>query len=180
MEWPGPITVAINGWTVLVQEGLPAIFDEYKKHAALCDELEIAAGAGPKCFVAASRSAGDWPELVVAQRYEPAEGFHPGVALVTEKRLLFVGAGQRLLAYRLGPHPERLWQDWAAMGFREWRVHGPFVLMAAELELAAWRTDGEKLWSRFVEPPWTYAIHNDHIRLNVMGEESEFPLASGR
>jgi len=28
--------------------------------------------------------------------------------------------------------------------------------MSAELELAAWRTDGTKLWTTFVEPPWTY------------------------
>jgi hypothetical protein len=51
--------------------------------------------------------------------------------------------------------------------------------MAAELELAAWDINGRKLWSRFVEPPWQYAVARDVITLDVMGTLSRIHLESG-
>jgi hypothetical protein len=51
--------------------------------------------------------------------------------------------------------------------------------MAAELELAAWNVQGKKLWSIFVEPPWIYEVHDNRIRLDVMGNVSEFDLNIG-
>jgi hypothetical protein len=62
------------------------------------------------------------------------------------------------------------------MGFWSWSVCPNAVLMAAELELAAWDRTGRKLWSRFVEPPWTFQVVNDEVHLDVMGERTEFPL----
>ena len=52
--------------------------------------------------------------------------------------------------------------------------------MAAELELAAWDIEGNKLWSRFVEPPWEYKVAGEVIRLDVMGAVSEVRLRDGR
>jgi hypothetical protein len=51
--------------------------------------------------------------------------------------------------------------------------------MAAELELAAWDTDGRKRWTTFVEPPWEFEVVEGIIRLDVMGRKSEFPVATG-
>src|SRR6266571_2234442 len=65
--------------------------------------------------------------------------------LVPETKLLFLGAGERILAYRLDP-PTRLWDDRADTGFLGWEQHGDTILLAAELEFAAWTTAGEKLW----------------------------------
>jgi len=43
-----------------------------------------------------------------------------------------MGAGTRLLAYRLDDPPTRLWEDSTEMGFWDWSVHAEAVLMAAE------------------------------------------------
>ena len=53
------------------------------------------------------------------------------------------------------------------------------VLMSAELELAAWDLAGQKLWTTFVEPPWSYEVRNGVVTLDVMGVISEFLTKSG-
>ena len=65
------------------------------------------------------------------------------------------------------------------MGFWSWSRFGEFVLMAAELELAAWTTQAEKLWSTFVEPPWDFSVSGDTVNLDVMGTKSTFNIATG-
>ena len=99
--------------------------------------------------------SGAWPFLVVEQRYGPdVAGFDPGLLLIPGTGLLLVGAGIRLLAYSLtGPH--HLWEDRTNLGFWHWDRQEDTVLMAAELELAAWDLDARKLWTTFVELPWT-------------------------
>ena len=98
--------------------------------------------------------------------------------MAPEAATLFVGAGTRLLAYDIAA-PRRLWEERTEVGFWSWRQHGTVVLMAAELELAAWDAAGAKLWSRVVEPPWSYDVAGGEVRLDVMGTESRFPLTSG-
>src|SRR4051812_15741233 len=171
--------VAIGEYSLLVHRGpLPGMYGEYRRHAALAEEFGLDSAEGEARFVAVA-TAHDWPSLVVAQRFEPCvAGFDPGVLLVPETGVLFVGAGTRLLAYRLDG-PERLWEDQADVGFWRWAQHGAYVLMSAELELAAWDTRGRKLWTTFVEPPWQYRVEGDQVRLDVMGRLSSFPLASG-
>lgn len=52
--------------------------------------------------------------------------------------MLFLGVGERILAYDLNG-PTRLWEDTADTGLLGWARHGAFVVMSAELELAAWK-----------------------------------------
>jgi hypothetical protein len=52
--------------------------------------------------------------------------------------------------------------------------------MSAELELAAWDIDGTRLWSQFVEPPWTYSVEGRLVTLEVMGTETTFDLRTDR
>lgn len=122
----------------------------------------------------------DWPFLRVTQRYWPDHwgGSHPGILLVPETDILFVGAGERLLAYDL-KQPLRLWEDGADTGFHSWRRHGDTIVMSAELELAAWDTHGNKRWTTFVEPPWDYQMEGDMVRLDVMGTISTLLLHTG-
>jgi hypothetical protein len=153
------------------------MYGEYVKRAGLAEEFDLRDSEGSSCFLSVSRGA-VWPFLVVAQRYHPAGGFHPGALLVPETDLLFIGAGERLRAYGLGG-PVRLWIDTTEFGFWGWARHGDRVILSAELELAAWDLHGRKCWSVFVEPPWDYKVLGEMIELDVMGTKSSFPVDTG-
>lgn len=156
----------------------PDLPPDYIARAAIAETIDLDSPDGAVAYLGVSRGA-DWPFLVVAQRYEPAGfGFFPGVLLITETDVLFLGAGTRLLAYDLKT-PARLWEDEAEAGFLRWDRYGDVVLMSGELELAAWDVSGKKLWTRFVEPPWEYEVADGQILLDVMGDKTVFDMAAG-
>jgi hypothetical protein len=167
----GPYTVSCH------PDRLPDLYGQYVERAGLVEEFDLEGTEGTCCFLAVSRGVG-WPFLVVAQRYDPAGGFRPGGLLVPETGLLFIAAGERLLAYRLDS-PARLWMDTTDCGFWGWARHGERVILSAELELAAWDVHGRKSWPMFVEPPWGYEVSAGMIELDVMGTKSSSPLAAG-
>lgn len=135
----GPLTVAVDGWTFHARHGLPGTYDVHRRHAVLCEEIGLAGAEGDCWFPNVAAGGEPWPRLVAAQRYAPAgHGLNPGIAFVPGTGVLFAGAGTRLLACALPGRPRRLREDTADTGFWHWPVHGPMVLMAAELELAAW------------------------------------------
>lgn len=159
-------------------DGLPDLYNEYCHHAHLFEEFNITSSEGRMCFVGV-QTKDNWPFLVVAQRYSPAGcGFNPGAILVPETNILFVGAGERLLAYTLEP-AAKIWEDQADCGFLSWQRHENTIVMSAELELAAWDIRAQKLWTMFVEPPWEYEVHDGMIHLDVMGIKSQFELERG-
>ncbi len=176
----GPYTLSCT--TGLLSE----MYAEYRRRADLAAEYDLDQSketphSDSPCFVGVSRSGlnDGWPFLTIAQNYSPdCAGFHPGAIIVPETDLLMLGAGTRLLAYKLDP-PYLLWEDSADMGFWGWERHGDTIVMAAELEMAAWNMQGRKLWSRFVEPPWTYRVVEGGVLLDIMGSYSSFPLITG-
>ena len=172
-------SIAIDTYGFLCSpDTLPDGYPYYRQHALLADEINLASDEGACCFIAIKRGT-DWPFLVVAQRYTPAgHGFNPGIALVPETGIVFIGAGTRLLAYTL-EGPRKLWEDTADFGFWCWRRYADCMLMSAELELAAWTVHGKKLWSTAVEPPWDYSITKGTVYLEVMGQKSSFALERG-
>jgi hypothetical protein len=159
---------------------LPATYASMVRHAKLHDDLGVRGPEGTALVVTVATTSTGWPALVVAQRFDPGPeaGFHPGVLLIPEAAVLFVGAGTRLLGYDLRT-PRRLWEDEADTGFWGWRRHGDLVIMSAELELAAWAVSGEKRWTTFVEPPWSYDVRDGKMELDVMGKKSTFPVGAG-
>ncbi len=161
-------------------ESLPNMLSEYQKRAAVAELFDLKESSGSSvCFCAVRRCGDGWPFLVVVQRYSPAGcGFHPGILLAPETDRLFIGAGQRLLGYDLR-QPARLWEDEADTGFWFWSQYDEVILMAAELELAAWDTLGRKLWTRFVEPPWEYRVEGQIVVLDVMGTISRIGIRDG-
>ena len=171
----GPYVIAFQS---LEAEEPPLRYEWAKQHAELLEEFDLQLSDGDFCYLVAGRSIGH-PTLVLAQRHDPPEaaGFYPGVLVVPETDVLFVGAGERLLAYDLA-HPARLWED-VADYFCRWARYGEVVIMEAELELAAWNLEGTKLWTTVVEPPWSYEVTDDVLKLDIMGVESEFPLRRG-
>jgi hypothetical protein len=176
-------SVSIAGYEASVVLGVPAALDEYRQRAVVTDHFDLDRDvfSADECFVAVRREPSEWPQLVVTQRFAPAGyGFDPGVLIVPDTETIFIGAGERLLAYSArADRWSRLWIDTADTGFWGWRQHDDFVVMSAELELAAWTAAGEKLWSTFVEPPWTYAVEDGRVRLDVMGTVISFPIVGG-
>jgi hypothetical protein len=159
---------------------VPTIYAALIEHSTLHDDFGVKAPDGTALVIAVERSSGQWPELLISQRFDPGPeaGFYPGTFLVAETGLLFVGAGTRLLAYDLRAS-RRLWEDAADFGFWGWKRHGDVIVMSAELELAAWTLEGRKLWSTFVEPPWDYSVVDARVHLDVMGKKSVFDLGTG-
>lgn len=181
--WDSQLAVAVGETQILVGLMPPTILGTYRQHADLSEDFPVAGDSGYEgySFVAVSDDGGEWPRLVVTQRYAPfAPGFTPGVLYVPEQRQLFIGAGTRLIAYhaRSGRWC-RNWLDEAQCGFWSWRQHDDVVIMSAELEIAAWRTDGTKLWTTFVEPPWSYQVVSGQVTLDVMGAARTFHLSKG-
>ena len=173
-------TVSTDSYTLLLQDrGLPPMADEYAKRATLNDHFECEDSHSEWCYVAVTRTREDWPFLTVTQRFSPAGcGFEPGAIVVPETNSLFIGAGTRVLAYDLLTI-NRIWEDMADTGFWGWARHGNTIVMSAELELAAWDLNGKKLWTTFVEPPWSYDITDNAVNLDVMGTKSSFDLIAG-
>jgi hypothetical protein len=174
--------LAIGEWQVVVASGVPLIIDDYRDHARWSERFPGGGGDDHGfLFVGIQRPREEWPSLVVTQSFGPAEmGFNPGVLIVPATERVFIGAGTRILCYAPdGLGWRREWEEETSVGFCGWRQHGDVVVMSEELELAAWTTDGRKLWRRFVEPPWSYTVADGVVRLDVMGAVSEFPLREG-
>ena len=177
------LQVSVGGYVLRMSESIPEQNDYgfyAATQAALVEEFGLERANQDAFYLMVQRAVFAWPFLCVAQRYYPdtMAGCHPGVLLAQETDLLFIGAGERLLAYDL-TRPARLWEDEADAGFHGWLRHGDTVLMSAELELAAWDITGAKLWTTFVEPPWDYHVDGDIVHLDVMGALSAFPLRTG-
>lgn len=158
-------SVSLVEYEIQCQVGLPDLLNDYIEHATLAEQIGLGKNEGTPCFFALSRHGDPWPFLVVAQRYQPPHGFFPGALVVPETGRLFLGAGDRLLCYDL-LKPARIWEDAADCGFWFWSRWGDVVLMGAETELAAWDIDGQKLWTRFVDPPWAHRVEGNVIEVN--------------
>ena len=172
-------SVCIDDYRILAEVGsLPPIYDSYKKEASLAEEMNLD-GNGDLAFIAVQAGQEGWPKLCLALRYEGHSGnFFPGVLVVPETKVVFIGAGASMWAYDL-QRSQRIWEDSTEPGFWAWYRYGDTILMTAELEFAAWSTRGAKLWSTFVEPPWDFGVAGDMIELDVMGTTSHFSLVNG-
>jgi hypothetical protein len=173
-----PFAMTCGDYTVsCTVSGVPAYYVALQD-AVLVDTLDL--DEPSTCCVWVHRRGEPRPLLVVVQGgVIHGAGFGVGALLVAETDTLFIGAGERILAYQL-TSPRRLWQDTADTGFWSWERHGDTVLMCAELELAAWTVTGEKLWTTFVEPPWSHQVRGDLVDLEVMGVRRTLGLRTGR
>jgi len=175
--------IIVHGYTLsCFSGGLPEYYGDYCEKAKLVDEIDldrVFSYSADTCFLAV-RKEGAWPFLVVAQKYAPSGlGFsYPTALIIPETDILFLGAGERVVTYRLDL-AEKVWQDTADTGFQAFERHEQYVIMSAELEVAVWNIQGKKVWSQFVEPPWTYRIEGETMHLDVMDHVNSFPLSAG-
>lgn len=177
--------VAIGEWTIdIYVDAPPTTYDWYVENALLTEEFDLKSRDGRYCFVSVARLDASvrehWkPLLTVAQRYSPDDraGFQPGLLIAPETSRVFVGAGERLLAYDLRK-PMRLWEDHTE-GFWGWGRYADYVWMAAELEFAVWTLDGTKLWSAFVSPPWDSHFSDGLVTLSDSDRTRTLRMADG-
>lgn len=172
------VEIEISGMAVLVAESPPPLLKEYQAHSTLFEVFDPD-GDGDYWFVGIGEG-GDWPRIVVAQRFSPGAlgGFNSGLLLVPETGVAFLGAGQRLLALDVR-EARLLWEEGLEVGFWRWSRHNDRVLMSAELALVAWSLTGERVWSAPVEPPWSYEVRGRSVELEVMGERTTHDLTTG-
>lgn len=175
-------TVSIGNWALLIEDGsLPSLYNAYFKHAAFVDQVTPMTPEGRTLFLGVYERGGThrWPEIVITQRYEDARGtFCPGFLVVPETSILFIGAGKQLLAYNI-ERRERIFEDCVDYGFWCWTRQEDYVLMSSELEFGVWRKTGEKLWSVFVEPPWSFNVSGENVELDIMGQVKILKLETG-
>ena len=157
------------------QYKLPDLYTSYMKHAKLTEEYDLSNEDGEIFFISVGYGE-SWPFLTIAQSYEPcAGGFDPGFLVIPESDILFIGAGQRILLYDL-KQVKKLDEDFYNEGFLGWIRYKDYVIMLAELDVTCWRTSGEKMWSRFVEPPYNVEFEGNKIILDVMGKKVRFDI----
>lgn len=179
-----PVVAHVGDWSVWQLDGmLPIAYEYFLDSAKLSEQIGVK-GDGYLWFCAVGFKETQWPQLVVAQRYEPGPegGFGTGILVVPETSLVFLGAGERLLCYSMEvpSEPRRLWEDVAEIGFWRWTRAGDTILMCAELELVAFTIDGAKLWTMVVEPPWSVEVDGlGEAAVDVMGRISRFPVRFG-
>ena len=177
------ISITVDEFTLWCEIGIsPLIYNNYRQYAKLVDEFDINNGDIEQddmniCVIMVEKND-LWPFLIISQRYAHSSTFFPGMLIVPETNRLFVGAGSRLLAYDL-LITQRLWEDSTAIGFSQWKRYKDWVIMSAEVELAVWDIYGQKKWSTFVEPPWSYTVEGELLHIDVMGNCSSFHLSTG-
>ena len=102
----------------------------------------------------------------------------PCVLLVPETNTLFVGANPTIAVYDVAT-ARRLVRDndtW----FYDWARHGDIVLMSSEMELAGYSLDGDRLWTEYIDPPWSTRVVNDVVEIEGDGAKSRLSLQTGR
>lgn len=172
--------VPIGSYELLCTSGKePDLFEMYIERTKLFEDINDSSDQYARtCFIAVYRHNQAQAALTLKLTYEPAGGVYPSVLLVEETNVLFVGAGETLLAYQLN-ESTKLWHDTNDSGFHGWERHGNFVLMSAELEVAAWDIHGKKLWSMFAEPPYDFKVRDGIVYMNRMDEQLIFPIHKG-
>lgn len=176
-------SIKLGDWSLWIEDGsLPSIFASYLEYAEFVDQIDVNNSEGRLHFLGVSKGNDNdvWPSVVIIQKYQDAQqSFSPGILLVPDTSLVFIGAGERLLCYDIEKR-KRLWEDATHCGFWHWKQCGSFVLMSAELEFGVWNQSGDKLWSTFVEPPWSFKVKDQSIELDVMGDLRIHRLSDGK
>lgn len=177
------ITVTYGSYTLILDaDGLPTPerLTFFRMYAELYERFTQHGEDLRTCFVAVRRNDAWWPALpflVVTQDYQ-MQLADPGVLLLPETHLLLIGAGRRLLAYRLD-QPARLWEEHVENEFFSWQRHGDVIIMAGMDELAAWDVRGLKLWTAFPQQQWSYSVEEENVLLDVGGQITRFGVRSG-
>jgi hypothetical protein len=121
------------------------------------------------------------PSLLVMLGYHRLDGdFGAGAILVPETRRLFVAGGARAICYH--HDGDRWWRQWEReVEVTVWGLarHGAHIVMSSELEVVVWDIKGVRRLSAGVEPPWSYDIQGNRMRLDVDGAVTTVDIPAG-
>jgi hypothetical protein len=121
------------------------------------------------------------PSILVALGYRRLDGdLGAGAILVPETRRLFVAGGARAICYH--HDGDRWWRQWEHdVEVTVWGLarHGHLIVMSSELEVVAWDIKGVRRLSAGVEPPWSYEIHGNRMRLDIDGAVTTVDVPGG-
>ena len=166
-----------DSFKTTVEEGsLPVNYEDYKKHSTRSDEFGLD-GDGKIVFVGVGKNF-SWPTLTIVFKAPNWSGFSFGAFFVPETDLLFLASDENIWIYDLVT-TNLVQQDCTDFGFWGWERYNDVVFMSAELELVAWSLTGEKLWSRFAEPPWEFNVQDGQVVLDIMGKVVTFDMYDG-
>lgn len=174
------INFHFNQYQVAVQTGKePDAYEQWLDHATFKDTGNLKKEGLP-IYVGVGQG-GEWYPTVIAFRSNPIEygGFHPGILIVPETGTFFIGPGKVIRTYDLKV-PKRKSEKELSCGFQGWARHDDFVVMQGELAFGLYSPEGREIWSAFVEPPWTYDVEENRVKLNVMGKISYRNLKTGK
>lgn len=172
--------ISIGKYTVVCDHKKSYSFEKIIENAVMIETLICEKQHGEYVFYGIT-DCGLSPDLVIEGNYSPSSdaGFYPGLLIIPEEDILFFGAGDVVQVWNLAPY-QKIDEYVPDCGFWSWSRSGDVVLMSGELELAGWDIKGKKLWSRYVEPPWYFTVHNDIVTTNVMDHEESFNIYTGK
>lgn len=156
----------------------PGIYDMWLDRASFKD-IDGLKNDGIPIYIGVGHGE-EWYNTVIAFRSDPIEygGFDPGILIVPETNTLFVGAGTIVRTYDL-KNQKRKFEKKLSCGFWGWSRHHDLILMQEESEFGIYTLDGQEIWSTFVEPPWSFDIEDNRVKLDVMDEISYRDLKTG-
>ena len=156
----------------------PEIYQMWLEHASFKD-IDGLQNDGTPIYIGVGQE-GKGYETVIAYCSDPIGncGFNPGFLIVPETGTLFIGAGKVVRTYDLKNHNRKIEKKFSC-GFWGWSRHNNLILMQEELEFGIYTLDGLEVWSTFVEPPWTYEIEDEHVKLTFMDKISYRDLKTG-
>ncbi|GCE14137.1 hypothetical protein [Tengunoibacter tsumagoiensis] len=117
--------------------------------------------------------------LTLLLGYSPSDpAFYPELLYVPESQILFIRAGEKILAYQLQV-PQKLFELSVDIGFLSWERYSNYIIMVAEMRMTVWNLAGEQLWTLFVEQPWSYHCHHEMMSFIKDEQVYTFPVATG-
>lgn len=177
----------IDQYKFFLQSGeLPQFYQEfYKDNAHYTEEIDLDLikedpdGSNIGFIAVQEKQKHREYVIVIAVGYDPSEPvFHPEILFIPEEKTLFVGAGEKVHIYALD-EPGKIFEGEAHTGFLSWDRIDNYVIMSAEMGIAAFETTGKQLWSQFLLPPWEYSVKDAVMNL-VVGENTfTFPITAG-
>lgn len=173
------IKFRIDTYTFSVHvRGKPGSFSRWTERSGFND-LDGLTGSGTPVYIGIEE-VNKWEMMIVAFNADPFDDtfFHPELLFLPDTKTLFIGGGRKAMTYSL-KDKRKISNRTLAMGFWYWAKHENFIIMVEEFEIAVYDYEGNFIWGRRAEPPWSYGISNNILSLDIMDTITKYELNTG-